>query len=376
MFDRHRVTCTEASFSQRGEEDENGGAPLDTIIKKVSATCRQFEKETCAYKKKHTRKEYPANIWGINKDKTLDNKGRLILYTLCEFEEAPVFNDDNLINDGIYEVKDTVKEHDKLNSDINFYMSEYCRSLSLEKFLGVAQAHVFATNSFELRAANLLSQNKGKINANWVLLDSQSTMDLLFNASLLRNIRTVGESLNIYCNAGVTTTNMVGDLDIYGTVWYHHQGIANILSLYRVTDIFHVEFDSRVNNNFIVWRSNGLSRHFTPGPRRLYYCDMTKINGIVLTITSTIYDVRLGSDPVHIDTIKKNLKGFTQQQIRDATTSRKFQNNAGPTTTGMISVVDRKILNNSPITRVSIKHVLSIWGSNVPTLDGKTIRRK
>jgi hypothetical protein len=34
--------------------------------------------------------------------------------------------------------------------------------------------------------------------------------------------------MNIYCNAGLSHTNMVGELDGYGTVWYNPKGIANI----------------------------------------------------------------------------------------------------------------------------------------------------
>ena len=58
------------------------------------------------------------------------------------------------------------------------------------------------------------------------------------------------------------TTNMVGDLDGYGTVWYHKDGIAKILSLYKVTKNFHVQFDSRSDNQFTVWRDDGTARNF------------------------------------------------------------------------------------------------------------------
>ena len=73
-----------------------------------------------------------------------------------------------------------------------------------------------------------------------ILLDSQSTVDVFCNPDMLNNIRVIGETLNAYCNSGVMTTNMVRDLEGYGTVWFHRQGIANILSLYNVTEKFHV----------------------------------------------------------------------------------------------------------------------------------------
>ena len=57
-----------------------------------------------------------------------------------------------------------------------------------------------------------------KINPNWILLDSQSMVDLVCNSDLLSNPRDVRESLNIHYNAGNITTNMVDNLHGYGTV--------------------------------------------------------------------------------------------------------------------------------------------------------------
>ena len=70
----------------------------------------------------------------------------------------------------------------------------------------------------------------GKLPKSWILLDNQSTVNVFYNAGLLRNIREGEAHMDIHCNAGVTSTNMVGDLPGYGTVWYHPKGIANILS--------------------------------------------------------------------------------------------------------------------------------------------------
>eukprot|EP00957_Ditylum_brightwellii_P132958 10138024-Ditylum_brightwellii.AAC.1 len=53
---------------------------------------------------------------------------------------------------------------------------------------------------------------RGKINPNWVLLDSQSTVNVFCNASLLVNIRKAGGSLDIYSTTSKSTTNMIRDL--------------------------------------------------------------------------------------------------------------------------------------------------------------------
>jgi len=52
------------------------------------------------------------------------------------------------------------------------------------------------------------------------------------NKALLRNVKETDRSMSIMCNAGATTTNMVGEYPGYpGEVWYNPTGIANILSL-------------------------------------------------------------------------------------------------------------------------------------------------
>ena len=81
-------------------------------------------------------------------------------------------------------------------------------------------AYVFMEEGIRARMGTTLSQSKGQFNKNWVLIDSQSTIDLFCNSSLLTNIRQVETKLNIFCNAGKKSTNMVGDLSGYGTVWY------------------------------------------------------------------------------------------------------------------------------------------------------------
>ena len=72
-------------------------------------------------------------------------------------------------------------------------------------------------------------QEKAGIPSSWILLDSQSTVDMFCNPRLLGNIREAKRQLILHCNAGTVLVTMKGDLKVYGTIWYHPTGIANIL---------------------------------------------------------------------------------------------------------------------------------------------------
>ena len=76
--------------------------------------------------------------------------------------------------------------------------------------------------------------DKARIPDRWILLDSQSTVDMFKNKKLLRNIHDAKKALSLHYNSGIAMVNKIGDLPGYGTVWFYEDGIANILSLNNV----------------------------------------------------------------------------------------------------------------------------------------------
>ena len=82
--------------------------------------------------------------------------------------------------------------------------------------------------------------SRGSIPNTWILLDSQSTIDVFSNEKLLTNIHATSTTMHIKCNAGSKSTNLRGTLSGYGEVWYFAEGIANILLLSRVKENFRV----------------------------------------------------------------------------------------------------------------------------------------
>jgi hypothetical protein len=78
-----------------------------------------------------------------------------------------------------------------------------------------------------------------------LLLDSCSTLCLISNPDLLKNIHEVPVGVRVRCNAGTMHTNLRGYLgDFPEPVWYSPGGIVNILSLKVVAKYYDVEYIS------------------------------------------------------------------------------------------------------------------------------------
>jgi hypothetical protein len=69
----------------------------------------------------------------------------------------------------------------------------------------------------------VLNQVAGAVPKEWILLDNQSTVDVFYNKDLLRNVRRSNTSMDIHCNAGVTSTDLVGNLNRQGADTMHLQ---------------------------------------------------------------------------------------------------------------------------------------------------------
>jgi hypothetical protein len=206
------------------------------------------------------------------------------------------------------------------------------------------------------------SQIKSVVPTFWILLDNQSTVDVFSNKSLLRNVREAPNTCRISCNAGVVTTNMIGDLPGYPVpVWYHPDGIANILSLHRVSQHCRVTYDSDGDGTFQVMKNDGSAREFKPSASGLHYCD-----------TRELHD-----ETVLINTVEQNRNSYTVRAYKLAATARRLQDTIGrPSTRDFKKIVSAPWMRNCPVGRADVSAAENIFGANLGSLKGKTVRHK
>ena len=87
----------------------------------------------------------------------------------------------------------------------------------------------------------------------WVLLDNQSTVDIVCNSGIITNIRESPHPKNIRSHGRTRTATHISNLTGYPhLVYFDLDEIENILSLSKVRDVHRVTYDSKNCNVFTI----------------------------------------------------------------------------------------------------------------------------
>jgi hypothetical protein len=168
--------------------------------------------------------------------------------------------------------------------------------------------------------------------------------------------------MQLSTQAGSTTTNLVGDLPGYGTVWFHPNGIANIIALTNMKKHHRITYDSHEGNGFTVHKPDGTARIFKESANGLFYFDSTSSSSEHIALVSTV---------------EKNKSRFTSRDYTRAQLARKIQVLVGrPELKDFIAYLDNNMLPNCPINRNDAIAAHQIFDRYVGSLKGKTTRQK
>ena len=234
----------------------------------------------------------------------------------------------------------------KSSEQVNPYSSTTTSTVNLN--LGASTGQLFNVSS-------------GSIPSTWILLDNQSTVDIFCESSLLDNIHESNHTMKVHCNAGELTTNMMGTFRNYGTVWYSAHGIANIISFANARkNGYDIRYDNG-NNTFILMRHGCDPIMFQQSPSGLYYYDTDATHDSAVTL---------------VNTVSENKGKYSHRDILRAEAARDLLCKIGrPSLQQFLMILDKNQLPNCPVTRRDALMAEAIFGPDLGSLKGKTVRR-
>jgi hypothetical protein len=230
-----------------------------------------------------------------------------------------------------------------------------------------------------IQATTLMTQAKSVngrqgIDPMWILCDNESTVDIIKNKAMVTNIRTTNNPVEITGIGGMPIrVYQVGDLLGYGTVYYHPDITANIISFNHLVKRFKpVKYDNNVKDAFIITGDDNSTMEFVPSTDGLYHYDFN------LSIKRRLeLEKKQKAKTMVTQTVEGIKRNFTKKEQEQVDKARQLYVTVGRPSQKIFEDMLRKgKLVNTNITFQDYRNAIEIYGKDLGDIKGKTTRKK
>ena len=210
-----------------------------------------------------------------------------------------------------------------------------------------------------------------------LLLDTGSTIRAtVMNADFITNIRMSDKPTMMQTNAGAKLLKLDGDLKGFGIAKYDPSHMANIMGFSHMADRYHVTYDNKKEDAFVVrdtekntevkFRRDG--RLYTYAPSKNYLDAVAASKGMQPKDGKTFLEA--------IMTKEGNRDGYTDAQYNRAKRAWKlYINTGGGGLDNFKHYLRQNIIHNCPVTNDDINRAQKIFVHDVGHLKGSTTRK-
>jgi len=216
-----------------------------------------------------------------------------------------------------------------------------------------------------------LAVAKQEIDPMWILCDSESTIDVFRNKSLLANIRKTSKPIRLKGIEGQTIEiEEEGDLLGYGPVYYHQQVTANVLSLYNMARRFQsIVYNNKTRDAFLLTHDDGTIMEFVPSASGLYYYDFN--------ISVTRHKDKSLQNTMMVETVEKLRRNYTARELKQMDDAQRLYVIMGrPSKADFLQMIKKGLLLENPVQMEDFINAERVYGKDLGVLKGKTVRIK
>jgi hypothetical protein len=211
-----------------------------------------------------------------------------------------------------------------------------------------------------------------------ILLDNQSTISIFSDFDIVSNVSKAIEPITINGISGSLEVNQIANAGSFGTVYFHQDAVANIVSLAAIIDTHGrdvVRYDSE-NDLFVVHFPNSKTYVFER-KGRLYVCNVA----YVFNPMDSVHHPENNESDYYgktslVTTIRDNEMNFSKREVANAKKTKELKRLLGyPSDADLLDLIKTGI-KDAPIDESDVRRANQIYGKGLAEVKGKNTVEK